>query len=69
MAVNNNHKLKSITMNNLKLTELDHSELLEISGGNRWKRLKELGKKAWDVIAATDAYISFKEGWDSVECE
>jgi len=69
MAINCNQKAKLNIMNNLKLTELDQFELLEISGGSRWKRLKDLGKKAWDTIAATDAYLSFKEGWDSVECE
>lgn len=56
-------------MKNLKLNELNHSELIAISGGSKLKPLKELGQKAWNWITATDAYLSFKEGWNSVECD
>ena len=57
-------------MENSNVIELNKNEMLEISGGKiPWGKIKELGQKAWNAITATDAYLSFKEGWDSVECE
>lgn len=57
-------------MEKLKLVELNKPEMIEITGGRiPWGKLKEWGQKAWNAITATDAYLSFKEGWDSVECE
>lgn len=52
-----------------EITELKRQELMDIYGGKiPWGRLKDWGQKAWNAITATDAYLSFKEGWDSVEC-
>jgi len=57
-------------MNDLDLNELNKLELVNIYGGvGRLERLRRLAQKGWNYITATDAYLSFKEGWDSVECE
>ncbi|MDR9364574.1 MAG: hypothetical protein RI575_04515 [Balneolaceae bacterium] len=58
-------------MNNLRMKSLSKSDLILISGGFRripWNKMKKLGKKLWDAITATDAYLAAKEGWNSVEC-
>lgn len=57
-------------MDDLNLVELNTLELVNVYGGvGRLERLRRLGQKAWNAITATDAYLSFKEGWDSVDCE
>lgn len=51
-------------MENLNVVELNKPELLEISGGSRWRRLRELGEAIWVAIEAHDAWESFKDGWN-----
>lgn len=57
-------------MEQLKLTEMNTSEMIEISGGARWwSKALEYARKGLEVIGFFDAVDSFQEGWQSVECE
>jgi hypothetical protein len=50
-------------MDKTNLAELTKPELLEISGGNRFKRIIKGGRWLLEVAGAIDAYNDFIDGW------
>lgn len=55
-------------MEKLNLIELSEVELTSMYGGNKFKKGFELVRSGLEIIGAIDAYHSFIEGWNSVEC-
>lgn len=55
-------------MEKLNLITLNQAEQINIYGGNRFKKGFELIRNGLEIIGAIDAYHSFIEGWNSVEC-
>jgi len=55
-------------MKKINLVELNQNELTNTYGGNKFKKGFELVRSGLEIIGAIDAYHSFIEGWNSVEC-
>ena len=54
-------------MNNFEKLTLEES--LEISGGNRLKKLWDTAMFVYEALQIQDAVNEYKDGWNSVDCD
>ncbi|WP_372474036.1 hypothetical protein AB4865_01850 [Capnocytophaga sp. ARDL2] len=57
-----------MNLNKLNVTELNAQEVLEVEGGNKYKKAWKLIEKGLTLIGVADAVERFVDGWNSESC-